>query len=77
MRPIREDRSIPLIVMMVSVGLPLVSFGGGSLHELREDVYDAARASNFRGALLTDIDSTYMSAMMGGVPYDVWNDFRS
>lgn len=67
--PVSRCRYAPLNVLHIKAGVPLVSHGGKSLHELREDVFDAARNSS-RNAPSFDI---YAAAMMGGEPYAVWN----
>lgn len=59
-------------VLLLECGLPLVRVGGAALEDLREDVYDAATNSNGRAGV-RDISSVYMSAMMGGEPYAIWN----
>lgn len=54
-----------LQVLLVQAGMPLVRVAGGSLHELREDVFDAAANTARFGQ--------YEAAMMGGEPYAAWN----
>ena len=71
MNAFTSTRREPIQVLMVKVGAPLVLLGGGSLHELREDAYDAARATNGR-ANVHSIEATYDTALMGGEPYAEW-----
>lgn len=73
MTTIRSDRRIPLNVLMVSCGVPLVRFGGSSPALLREEVFDDAIRVNFRAGFNYDIDAAYATAMMGGEPYADWS----
>lgn len=65
-------RAGALQVLLLDAGMPLVRTGGNSLHELREEMYDAMRNANGRAGV-HDICAVYESAMMGGEPYAVWN----
>lgn len=70
MVPFTFTRRAPLCVLTVLAELPLVRVGGDSLHELREDVFDAARNANCRARAFRF--DTYASALMGGEPYALW-----
>jgi len=52
-------------MLLVAADMPLVRLGGNSLHELREDVFDAASNMVRFGQ--------YDAAMMGGEPFAIWN----
>lgn len=70
-RPFSYTRRPPLNVMLIIADMPLVRVDGNSLHELREDVFDAAFESICcAGAFPFD---TYAAAMSGGEPYAKWD----
>ncbi len=58
-------RAGKLQTLLVEAGIPLVRVGGGSLHELREDVYDSANN--------TVRFNNYDACMMGGEPFAIWS----
>ena len=65
-----RDRREPLNVQMVDCGFPLVTVGGKSLYELREDHFDLAvdllHSKQYRYI------SAYDFALGGGEPYSNW-----
>lgn len=61
-----------LAALLVNAKMNLVRVGGDSLHELREDAFDAAHNSIGRVGLHGS-NATYAVALMGGEPYAIWN----
>lgn len=70
LKQMRKDGE--LMALRVECGYPLVRAAGDSLHELREDFYDHARAVNHRAGI-EGIAATYATATMGGDPFADWN----
>lgn len=72
LHPFAIGRRAPIPVLILDAGLSLVGVGGGSLHELREDVYDNANRANGRAGC-QGIEANYAASMMGGEPYAFWH----
>ena len=60
------NRRTPWNVQLVEANYPLISVGGKSLYELREDFFDQAATTTER------ILSPYDICMGGGEPYAKW-----
>ena len=63
-------RTAPIIALVAAANQPLVSVGGKSIKDLREDFYDNAFNSVARAR--TNVYSVYDIALSGGEPYAVW-----